>query len=258
MSAEQSELFYQDLLDTCLTAGELMIEGGSEMYRVEDTMLRIAKSAGEPDPRVFVVPTGVFMSLDHGNYCQSILVHERNINLELVDRINSLSRAFADKKITLQEVKREVDKIAHGGFPTFPLWLQTIGAAVLSATLMVMFMNNYDWVDFPAAAFVGAIGFLSFYYFKRFTNVKFLAELVAALVMTIVAAGLVNLFPKMIIDNILTGALMPLVPGLALTNALRDLFKGDILSGMAKVCEALLTAFALGGGVGIVLKFLGA
>ncbi|PXY85159.1 threonine/serine exporter family protein [Lactobacillus melliventris] len=258
MSAEQSELFYQDLLDTCLTAGELMIEGGSEMYRVEDTMLRIAKSAGEPDPRVFVVPTGVFMSLDHGNYCQSILVHERNINLELVDRINSLSRAFADKKITLQEVKREVDKIAHGGFPTFPLWLQTIGAAVLSATLMVMFMNNYDWVDFPAAAFVGAIGFLSFYYFKRFTNVKFLAELVAALVMTVVAAGLVNLFPKMIIDNILTGALMPLVPGLALTNALRDLFKGDILSGMAKICEALLTAFALGGGVGIVLKFLGA
>ena len=258
MSAEQSELFYQDLLDTCLTAGELMIEGGSEMYRVEDTMLRIAKSAGEPDPRVFVVPTGVFMSLDHGNYCQSILVHERNINLELVDRINSLSRAFADKKITLQEVKREVDKIAHGGFPTFPLWLQTIGAAVLSATLMVMFMNNYDWVDFPAAAFVGSIGFLSFYYFKRFTNVKFLAELVAALVMTVVAAGLVNLFPKMIIDNILTGALMPLVPGLALTNALRDLFKGDILSGMAKICEALLTAFALGGGVGIVLKFLGA
>ena len=258
MSAEQSELFYQDLLDTCLTGGELMIEGGSEMYRVEDTMLRIAKSAGEPDPRVFVVPTGVFMSLDHGNYCQSILVHERNINLELVDRINSLSRAFADKKITLQEVKREVDKIAHGGFPTFPLWLQTIGAAVLSATLMVMFMNNYDWVDFPAAAIVGAIGFLSFYYFKRFTNVKFLAELVAALVMTVVAAGLVNLFPKMIIDNILTGALMPLVPGLALTNALRDLFKGDILSGMAKICEALLTAFALGGGVGIVLKFLGA
>ncbi|NUE98933.1 threonine/serine exporter family protein [Lactobacillus melliventris] len=258
MSAEQSELFYQDLLATCLTAGELMIEGGSEMYRVEDTMLRIAKSAGEPDPRVFVVPTGVFMSLDHGNYCQSILVHERNINLELVDRINSLSRAFADKKITLQEVKREVDKIAHGGFPTFPLWLQTIGAAVLSATLMVMFMNNYDWVDFPAAAIVGAIGFLSFYYFKRFTNVKFLAELVAALVMTVVAAGLVNLFPKMIIDNILTGALMPLVPGLALTNALRDLFKGDILSGMAKICEALLTAFALGGGVGIVLKFLGA
>lgn len=235
-----------------------MIDGGSEMYRVEDTMMRIAKSAGEPDPRVFVVPTGVFMSLDHGNYCQTLLVHERNINLELVDRINSLSRAFAEQKITLQEVKREVNNIASGGFPTFPVWLQTIGAAILSATLMVMFMNNYDWIDFPAAAIVGATGFISFYYFKRFTNVKFLSELVAAVIMTVLAAGLVHIFPQMIIDHILTGALMPLVPGLALTNALRDLFKGDILSGMVKICEALLTAFALGGGVGIVLKFLGA
>lgn len=257
-ATKRGETFYQDLLDTCLTAGELMIEGGSEMYRVEDTMMRIAKSAGEPDPRVFVVPTGVFMSLDHGNYCQTLLVHERNINLELVDRINSLSRAFAEQKITLQEVKREVNNIASGGFPTFPVWLQTIGAAILSATLMVMFMNNYDWIDFPAAAIVGATGFISFYYFKRFTNVKFLSELVAAVIMTVLATGLVHIFPQMIIDHILTGALMPLVPGLALTNALRDLFKGDILSGMVKICEALLTAFALGGGVGIVLKFLGA
>ena len=257
-ATKRGETFYQDLLDTCLTAGELMIEGGSEMYRVEDTMMRIAKSAGEPDPRVFVVPTGVFMSLDHGNYCQTLLVHERNINLELVDRINSLSRAFAEQKITLQEVKREVNNIASGVFPTFPVWLQTIGAAILSATLMVMFMNNYDWIDFPAAAIVGATGFISFYYFKRFTNVKFLSELVAAVIMTVLAAGLVHIFPQMIIDHILTGALMPLVPGLALTNALRDLFKGDILSGMVKICEALLTAFALGGGVGIVLKFLGA
>ncbi|BDR61052.1 threonine/serine exporter family protein [Lactobacillus xylocopicola] len=258
MGIKQDKYFYQNLLDTCLTAGELMIEGGSEMYRVEDTMLRIAKSAGEPDPRVFIVPTGIFMSLDQGNYCQSIQVQERNINLELVDRINSLSRAFAAKEITLRQFKQQVKKIAKGDFPTFPLWLQTIGAAVLSATLMVMFIDNYDWLDFPGAAIVGAIGFVSFYYFKRYTNIKFLSELVAALIMTIVAVGIVHLYPQLVIDNILTGALMPLVPGLALTNALRDLFKGDLLSGMGRMCEALLTAFALGGGVGIILKFLGA
>jgi uncharacterized membrane protein YjjP (DUF1212 family) len=255
---EQDKTFYQELLDTCLTVGELMIEGGSEMYRVEDTMIRIAKTAGEPDPRVFIVPTGIFMSLDRGNYCQTVQVHERTINLELVDRINSLSRAFADQKINLQQVRNEVNKIAQGSYPTFPIWLQAVGAAVVSATLMVMFMDNYDWIDFPAAAIVGMCGFISFYYFKRFTNIKFLAELVAAIVMTTMAVGMDHLFPTMVIDHILIGALMPLVPGLALTNALRDLFKGDLLSGMVKICEACLTAFALGGGVGIILKFLGA
>ena len=34
------------ILETCLTAGRIMIESGSEMYRVEDTMNRIAYNAG--------------------------------------------------------------------------------------------------------------------------------------------------------------------------------------------------------------------
>ncbi|MCT7823800.1 MAG: threonine/serine exporter family protein, partial [Lactobacillus crispatus] len=48
-----------------------------------------------------------------------------------------------------------------------------------------------------------------------------------------------------------------LVPGLAITNALRDLFMGDLLSGIMRMCEAVLTALALGGGVALVLKFIG-
>ncbi len=46
MSDKKDTQFYQEVLDICLTAGRLMIEGGSEMYRVEDTMMRIAKNAG--------------------------------------------------------------------------------------------------------------------------------------------------------------------------------------------------------------------
>ena len=42
----------------------------------------------------------------------------------------------------------------------------------------------------------------------------------------------------------------------AITNALRDLFGGDLLSGMARTTEAVLTAIALGGGIGIAIKLL--
>lgn len=38
MAETKNAEFYQEVLDICLTAGRLMIEGGSEMYRVEDTM----------------------------------------------------------------------------------------------------------------------------------------------------------------------------------------------------------------------------
>lgn len=256
MSNKQQARFYQEVLDICLTAGRLMIEGGSEMYRVEDTMLRIARNAGIDDPRVFATPTCVFMSLDGGDLSQMKQIRDRNINLELVDRVNKLSREFAARKIDLPELRERIIKIANA--PSFPMWLQIVGAGVLSATLMVLFMDNYDWVDFPGAAFVGAVGFWAYCEFKEYTKVRFLSELVAAMVMGLLAVLLSYLDPKMIIDHILVGALMTLVPGLALTNALRDLFMGDLLSGIVRMCEATLSALALGGGVGFVLKFMGA
>lgn len=77
------------------------------------------------------------------------------------------------------------------------------------------------------------------------------------MVMGSLAIGLNWLDSQMIVDNILVGALMTLVPGMALTNALRDLFMGDLLSGIVRMCEAVLSALALGGGVAIVLKFMG-
>lgn len=257
MADKESVNFHQEVIDICLTAGRLMIEGGSEMYRVEDTMMRIARNAGVEDPRVFATPTCVFMSLDGGKLSQMKQIRDRNINLELVDRVNALSRKFAAKKINISELRHRIILTADAT-PTFPLWLQVLGAAALSATLMVLFMDNYDWVDFPAAAIVGAIGYLAYIYFKRFTKVRFLSELIAAIVMGIITVGITHLFPNMITDNILIGALMTLVPGLALTNALRDLFMGDLLSGIVRLFEATLTALALGGGVAIIIKFLGA
>ena len=49
---------------------------------------------------------------------------------------------------------------------------------------------------------------------------------------------------------------MPLVPGVPITNAIRDILAGQLLSGLSKGVEASITAFAIGAGVAIVLMFL--
>ncbi|GHV96888.1 membrane protein [Lactobacillus nasalidis] len=237
-----------------------MLAGGSEMYRVEDTMRRIALNAGIKEVNVFAMPTGIFVSLDDGD-CSTVTelesVKKRAINLELVDRVNELSREFADKKIDLGQLEEKLRQVEEQT-PTFPLWLQVIGAGVLSATLMVLFLDVYDWADFPAAGIIGASGYLMDSWLKRHTKVRFLAELIAAMEMGLVAIAVSRIFPACNVNNILIGALMTLVPGLAMTNALRDLFMGDWVSGIVRMCEAAMTAIALGGGVGIVIRFLGA
>ena len=46
--------------------------------------------------------------------------------------------------------------------------------------------------------------------------------------------------------------MMPLLPGLAMTNAIRDTIRGDLISGIVRATEALLVASSLAAGAGIV------
>lgn len=55
-------------------------------------------------------------------------------------------------------------------------------------------------------------------------------------------------------NNVLIGGIMPLVPGVPLTNSLRDMFAGHLLTGSMRALEALLTACAIGAGIGLVFR----
>ena len=59
-------------------------------------------------------------------------------------------------------------------------------------------------------------------------------------------------------DIVIAGALMPLFPGTAFTNAIRDIIQGDYISASARAMEAIFTATALAIGVGLALSTFGA
>ena len=59
------------------------------------------------------------------------------------------------------------------------------------------------------------------------------------------------LMPTIAKDIIIISAIMPIVPGVAITNAIRDTLQGDYLSGCARILEALLIAAAIAVGVGL-------
>ena len=47
------------------------------------------------------------------------------------------------------------------------------------------------------------------------------------------------------------GSIMPLLPGMVFTNAIRDILYGDYTAGLARMTEAVLIAAAVALGVGI-------
>lgn len=58
------------------------------------------------------------------------------------------------------------------------------------------------------------------------------------------------------VDKVMIGSIMLLIPGIALTNALRDLFAGDTISGILRLLEALIQAGAIACGFALAV-FLG-
>ncbi|WP_371859394.1 threonine/serine exporter family protein [Schleiferilactobacillus harbinensis] len=247
--------YMEQVMDACILAGRLMIANGSEMYRVEDTMRRIAQNAGLKEPVIFTTPTGIFVGLQDRPLTSLGTVTQRVLNIEKISRVNNLSREFAAGQIDFYQLYaalRDVDRAT----PTFPLWLQCIGAAVASALLMIIFAGQYDWLDMPLAAVSGTAGYLVAYYLGRFTKVYFITQTVAALACGIVAYLGVRLGLGHSIDNIILGGVMPLVPGVALTTSIRDLLAGDLLSGIARGIEAILSAIAIGVGIALIFRFL--
>lgn len=59
------------------------------------------------------------------------------------------------------------------------------------------------------------------------------------------------------LDKIIIAGVMPLVPGVPITNAIRDMMAGQLIAGITKGVEAALTAFAIGAGVGVIFIIFG-
>ena len=57
-------------------------------------------------------------------------------------------------------------------------------------------------------------------------------------------------------DLIIAGCVMPFVPGIAMTNAVRDLMNNHLNSGMSKLFETLLITLALGAGTTVALVLM--
>lgn len=239
------------LLDTCLIAGRIMAESGSEAYRVEDTMQRIATNAGEAESVSYETATGIFMSLKSNQSCQIIQVRKRSINLRKVDVVNELSRKFAAQKISLVELNRAMT-IIDKATPTFSIFSKIISSGIISCSLMMIMGGT--WKDFLCTYLVGTIGYSISILGNIWLEIDFLNNLIAGYFIGLLAFLAIYFGFSDSIDNIIIGSIMPLVPGLAITISFRDILAGHLISGLVRGVETVFTAGAIGIGIGIALK----
>ncbi|CRK81949.1 threonine/serine exporter family protein [Neobacillus massiliamazoniensis] len=254
---DKQELKIYEIMEVCLLAGKIILQSGGETYRVEDTMMRMAAAFGIEKTHSYVTPTGIIFSAEGDEpepaKTRLIRISERSTDLKKVALVNSISRKISSGEVNLKEALEQLNEIDSLNL-SFPIMIQVAAASLASGCFMIMF--NGGWNDFIPAMISGGIGYFAFVYFHRFVPIRFFSEFLASFLIGFLSFLFVKIGLGHQLDKIIIGSVMSLVPGLLVTNAVRDLMAGHLVSGLSKGAEAFLTAFAIGSGIAIVFPFV--
>lgn len=244
-SASQDESRFMQPL---LLAGQLIVENGGETYRVEETITRMGHAFGLVDVESFAVPSGLFVSYRKGDGSIETAVRrvrKGSTNLTRVDQVNQVSRQVEACDISCEEAYVRLLEIRSTPPADSPMKV-LMWAALSSGSFAVMFGGTT--IEFLVSAVSAAVAHLLSLYFDR----RKLNSIVTLLASSTISALLPMLFHQLtglcLLDVTVAGALMPLLPGLAMTIAVQDTMRGDSLSGTSHGITAALTAVMVAGG----------
>lgn len=237
---------YARLLTDVITIGEKMLCSGAEVSRVEDSIVRICNAYGALRVDVFTITSSIVVSADFEGkiYTQTRRITSYTTNFDMLDRLNNLSRYICSKKPSEDYVEKEIKSILEKKDYSFKarlfFWLLTAGSFTLffGGTL----------ADTVVSAVTGLLLMLCTEIVEKQGLNKVFSNLICSFFVTVLAYTWVYLGLGDNCDMIIIGNIMLLIPGLALTNSLRDLIGGDIMSGVLRFCEACLVAVAIAGG----------
>ena len=238
---------FSQILSCALDIGEHMLVSGAEIYRVEDCIRRICFAYGAADVDVFTITSSIVATVqspDEQRLTQTRRIESYATNLDRVDKLNQLSREMCRDHIEYEEFQKRFREIL--GQKRYPYWVDAVFFAIIAAAFTIFFGGS--WRDAVISACIGVVlkGTVYLVSAVKFNNV--LSNLIASFVLYVLAFLAVRWRLADAVDMIVIGNIMLLIPGVALTNSLRDMISGDTMSGLLRFLEACILALAIAAG----------
>ena len=240
----------EKVLETASLAGHILLENGAEIARVEETMERIARHYGVVDQNFFVLSNGIFTTGQTG-YAKVEFIPFKGAQLERVAAVNQISRDIEAGKLTVEQARERLLEI-RASKPK-PAWEQILGSAVGSAGFCMIFGGGL--LD-AAAAFVVGMLLWTFVVFAGVRMSKPIANIVGSALATLLCIVFERIGFGVSLGNMIVGSLIPLIPGVAFTNGIRDIADEDYIAGGTRLLDAIMVFFCIAAGV--VVTFMAA
>lgn len=243
---------YNELAKVGAELGSLLIQYGAEIYRAEESMVRLFAAYGAQESQVFALTTCINVTVfkPGGEPVTRISrVQIRTFDLDKIDRLNDLCRRACAQYIPLWRLERALKHIEMGKVFSRPL--QAAGLAGVAFAFALFFGGGLE--EAAVSGLTGLAIFAIQELLNPFRPNLFFSTLLQSLCIGVLCIGGSYFFPGFQRDIAIIGAVMNLVPGIAITSFIRDLLSGDYLSGALRFMESMIVAGAIALGVGIVL-----
>lgn len=244
------------ILYLAVYAGEIMLKSGGEIFRTEETITRICTAYGVDNAESLVLPTGIMVSVRSKSFGTTNTYVKRvkslSWDLEKVSKINTISRNLSENIYPLDDLEVILNEVNNTkGYKNITKYFS---AALAAACFSVLFGSTHK--DFICTFFIGIVlRFISISFGKMDLNQYFI-NAISGLIGAFFAISCVHFGFGDNVDTITIGAIMLLVPGLLITNAIRDTLHGDLVAGLTRGAEAFLVAISIALGTGTTFIFM--
>lgn len=233
------------LLQLLLETGERLMASGAEVKRVEDTLERIGVAYGAERMNVFVITSSIVITLERSD--GTLLTHTRRITKSDTDflaleRINALSRECCREPLPLDLFEQRLRECV----PPKKQWQMYLGSVLAAGSFAVFFGGSF--ADGLAAAVFAVIICLFQEKGAQLLANHVMFNLVCSFFTGTLICLTVKFLPFFHADKIMIGDIMLLIPGIAITNSIRDMLMGDTIAGIMRLIESILWAGALASG----------
>ena len=231
-------------LDLAVDIGYALAMHGAETFRVEESVTRILLAYGI-ESEVFAIPNCLHVCI-HPSPGQTMVrmkrIGDHGNDLDSVELFSGLSRRICAEKPAPEEAARWLEETRRKQRRySLPVYL----IAHFLAGFGFAFLFGGTFADGLCSGLCGVtVGLVN----KLMQNLGanlFFRTIAAAFPMALLAYALQALGVAPNPDAVTIGALMLLVPGLLITNAMRDIIYGDTNSGINRLVQVLLIAAAI-------------
>lgn len=231
------------LLDAVINIGEGILISGGEISRVEDSIRRMLSAYNIKRADVFTITSNITVTIhtDDGEILTNTRrILQTDINLKRLDMLNSLSRYICKNRPEPCYIFREYESVMNcGGYSRA---VKNISYAVVSYSFCYLEGGNVFECIISSVLGIVLINLVDF--FKASGINRFIALIGSSYI-----CGLSGNFFAMLFSldpaKIAVGNIMLLLPGLTVTNAIRDLITGDSMAGLLHLLDGVMIATGL-------------